>query len=521
MRGRIAIFGTPIRKDPNRPPKMFIAGLIPVTDYAKFITANPSAAKPDANGISTIGKMKMLVAKDGNYAIIAAPDEYAGLLDALKAAKTKSISSRLTAGQLAAASKARIWGYGSVEQAMKLYGPDILAKMEEAKKAIGASKDPNIARASQIMSMYVDAAKTVTSQTKDISITVDPKADVLNIIPAVTAIADTDMAKILASQAGPAKPYRLLGYLPDGAMMNMDTRIDKAYLIKMYDGLIEAMAPMFGPKFTSEEKTKALGRIKETVNSLGNEFACSITAEPNAVPLFSLTYVIEVSDVNAFRKGIDSKVEMVKEPYMQDFFKSFDIKVDCQVKHDAQRHNGVSIDDVNVIVAAADANSQMAQMITKMYGKGLDGRMAMVDGLAFYTLGQKAERRIKTLIDTAKSGGPKQIGDEIRNAAALIVDSNQAQVFGTYNYLRALQMTAGFVPMMPFSTDGLKQISSKSDIAFAAGAGSGSVWLNIAVPKQHILEIKSAFEIIMKNQIQKSQQKSQQMPEPNAKPAKP
>ncbi len=126
LRGQMAIFGTAIQKEPNTVPRMFISALIPVTDYKKFISSNPSATKPDSNGVSTIGQMKMLVAQAGDYALLASSNEYAAHSAAIKAIKAKNLSLSLSPAQRKAAGKARIWGYGNVQQAIKLYGPTYL-----------------------------------------------------------------------------------------------------------------------------------------------------------------------------------------------------------------------------------------------------------------------------------------------------------------------------------------------------------------------------------------------------------
>lgn len=507
LRGQMAIFGTAIQKEPNTTPRMFISVLIPVTDYKKFISSNPSATKPDSNGVSTIGQMKMLVAQAGDYALLAASDEYAAHSNAIKAVKAKNLRSSLSEAQRKAAGKARIWGYGNVQQTIKLYGPTLFSKMDEAKKMF-AVKDPNMAQTAQIMSMYIDVAKKLLSEIKDITLIGSPQPDVLSVTGTLTTIPGTEMAGMFVQSPAAKGPNKLLGYLSDNAVMSAAVRINKPSTIKMYDGFLDIFAPMLGKAFTSEEKTKVQNLVKTAVNSLGDSVVFSMSADPNHTPPFGFTYAIAIEDANAFKKSMESGTEMMNAPYWQDFFKTSGMKVTYEIKRAIETYNGTSIDAIKTVFGATDANTPSAKMIEKLYGDGLIQKTAIVNGLAFSVGGSDADKRLRTMIDSAKKGGPKELNAEIKNAMALIPDSNQAEFVGTYNYLRLLKMVTAFAPM-PFPADMFGQLQSKSNIAFAGNTGDGNITITVAVPKQHVLEIKSAFEMLMQKQVQQ-----QQMPKP-------
>jgi hypothetical protein len=498
LRGQMAFFGTASQKEPNALPKLFVSGLIPVADYKNFISSNPSATKPDANGISTIGQMKLLVAQDANYAILAAPNEYAALVNAVKTAKTKNLASTISTDQREASAKTRIWAYGDVQKAMKLYGPTVFEKMVGAKNAI-AARDPNMAKLSQFMAVYMDFLKSLMNETKDITIAVNPKTDALGLSSTFTAIPGTEMAGMLATNSAANGQNKLLGYLPDNAVMNFAAKIDKPSMIKMYEKFFDAFTPILGPKFTAEEKAKALSLVRTSINSLGNELAYCLIAEPNAKQTFGLMYAFEVADTDAFKKSMDAGAEMMNAPYMADFFQTIGLMAGCEIKRNTEKYNGVSLDVVKVELASIDPNARMGQMIVKMYGENLTGKIAVVNGVAFYALGANADAHIKNLIDTAKAGGPKEINAEIKNAMAVMPDSNQAEFIGTYNYLRVIQMSAGIMPIMPFDANTLQQLTSKSNIAFAGNENDGAFTFTLTLPKQHALEIKSAFETLKLN----------------------
>jgi hypothetical protein len=60
------------------------------------------------------------------------------------------------------------------------------------------------------------------------------------------------------------------------------------------------------------------------------------------------------------------------------------------------------------------------------------------------------------------------------------------------------------------------KISSKSNIAFAGGIDDGKITMQMAMPKKHLLEIKSAFETIIP-QIKKQEELRRQKRKEQAK----
>jgi len=506
LNGQMAIFGSAIQKGPNVAPDMFVGFLIPVADYDKFISSNVTATKPDSNGISTIGRMKMLVMRAGDYAIVAPQNRYAAIGTTLKAAKAKSLSSVLGPADQEAAAVGKIWAYGNIEQVMKLYGSTIFAQMENAKK-IGMAKDPNMAAAADIMTIYFDVAKSLMTETKTIMLALNPKPDVLGLTCTFTAVPGTELAGALIADSVDKGSNPLLCYLPENAVMNASALLNKPSMINMYEKSVDIFANLLGPKFTPDKKTKIINLIKSSINSLGNAFVFSLLIDPDSKSMFNAMYVFEVADNNAFQKSIDTAIEMMNEPYMDDLMKKFGAKFSYDIKRSAEKYKGVPIDVINAAITPVDPNSQMGKMIIKMYGKSLVAKLAMVNGLELYTIGANADAGIKSLIDKVKSAEHNAVNPEIKNALALIPGSEKAQFFLTYNYLRLMQMGADFMPAMPFDANALRQIVSKSNIAVTVDIGNGAVTLNLAVPKQHVLEIKSAFKMLAPVPAVKPQQK--------------
>ncbi len=99
MNGSFAVFGAIVpgeQTQTNPVSKVFIGGLIPVTDYRQLISGNPNCSQPDEKGVSKItsnGTPIMLVAQAGNYALISWANGYAKLV-----AMAKVMSATGTAG---------------------------------------------------------------------------------------------------------------------------------------------------------------------------------------------------------------------------------------------------------------------------------------------------------------------------------------------------------------------------------------------------------------------------------------
>jgi hypothetical protein len=139
---------------------------------------------------------------------------------------------------------------------------------------------------------------------------------------------------------------------------------------------------------------------------------------------------------------------------------------------------------------STDANSPQGQMINVMYGGGFDYRWGMVDGLWVCTIGSNANSAIRELIDQVKAGGPKQMGDEMKAALTLLPEADKADFVVTYNFLRLFKMMTAMVPVPIPQMD----IPTKSNIVFAGKAGNGKMVVDIALPKEHLMEIMAAFQ---------------------------
>jgi len=520
MGGSFAMFGLAPNSTSNEPaafPNIVIAALIPVTDYQQFIADNPNVSTPDENGISKIaaqGMPPMLAAPAGNFALVTSEGNYSNLLATAKSISDLTVaglSATLDADQTKQAATEPIWAYGNVQLAAKIFGPVVFAKIDEIKKQLQSmppqmtGQDPKTL--STIMDIYARIFEKLFKETKSLSIAINPKPDVLYISETISAVPGTDIADMLSPSVAANKQNKLLGYLENNAMMNLAARIDTPLFTKLNTAGLD-MLTAFGTENANLENTAKLKKLMaDMTNALGSSIACSMSINPQTKPPFIVKYIVEIKDEKIFNQLIDDYFNLSGE-FVNSMYKSMGMQADFTFKRAADTYKGVSIDSAKLLIKVTDPNSPQAQMINAMYGDGFDYRWAMVDGLCVCAVGGDMDAAVRKLIDLAKAGGPKQLASEIQAALTLLPNAEKADSMGTFNYLRLFKMIFAMMPIPMPQVD----LPTKSNINFAASAANGTLSINIALPKEHLMEIVSVFQMMQQQKMQMMQQQMQQQP---------
>ncbi|MHC4336451.1 MAG: hypothetical protein ACYSTG_00675 [Planctomycetota bacterium] len=517
MGGTFAIFGTLAPGEPIQPNQL-LSILVPVTDYKQFVSGNPNVGPPDEKGVSKISRVGGVVTQAGNFALIKPPGSYDKLVKLAKSIKerrTASLATALDAAEAKQAIQQPIWIYGNIQQVSKTLGPLLFAKIEQTKKMMTtfpAGTGP-MGSPEKMIDIYIKLLETLIKETKSLTIALNPKPDVLNITKIITAMPGTDMANMFVTDTSAKKENKLLGYLEDGAVMNMAARMNVPCCKKFYDKAFDLFAPIFGDTIPAEDIAKMKALAANTIDSLGGAGAASSSIDSKHKPPFALKYVLEVKDADKFNKTIEESIKLWNQGALADFYKkTFGMGMDYSVKLAADTYKGVSIDSAKLVMKSTNANSPQAQMIAAMYGDSCEYRWAIVDGLCVFAIGGDADSAVRSLIDQVKAGGPKQLGSEMKAALALIPGADKADVMGTFNYVRVLKMLPAMMgAMMPVPMPEV-DFPTKSNIAFAGTVGDGKLTFGIAIPKQHLAEIMAAFQMMMQHQMQQMQKQSTPMP---------
>ncbi len=515
MNGSFAVFGAIPPGEPtqtNPVSKVFIGGLVPVTDYKQFISGNPNCGQPDEKGVSKItsnGTPIILVTQAGNYALISWANDYDKLVlmaKVISASEAAGLASTLDAAEAKLAMTEPIWVYGNVQQASKTFGTVVSGKIEEFKTKIKSNKDkdpntPPMMNIENIINMYVSIFETLMKETQYLSIAINPKPNVLNITKTISAVPGTDMANMFVADTSADQKNKLLGYLEDGAMMNFGFKINTPFWKELNIKNIDFLAVMAGENMTTKDIARMKALAADVIDCIGGPIACSASIDTKNKPPFVVKYVIAVKDGKKFNRLIEEAMQMFNTSGIMDFYKDMGIETSLTMERGVDLYKGISIDSAKFTMKSTDANSLQGQMINTMYGGGFDYRWGMVDGLWVCTIGGNANLAIHELIDQVKAGGPKQIGDEMKAALALLPEADKADFVVTYNFLRWFKIVGAIMPMpMPMLQ---MDIPTKSNIVFAGKAGNGKMVVDIALPKEHLTEIVAAtFQMMMQQQKQ-------------------
>jgi hypothetical protein len=550
VNGSFAVFAT--AESGQVEPELYF--LLPVTNYKQIIDPNFRVSPPDDNDISAVGTGpagQFFIKQVSSFGLMSNDYRKLGAMaNVISDAKTAKLASTLDAAQVKQAAGKSIWCYANMVKISALYGPEISKGIEEIKKnAVNpgakiqqridnleqaksrmAAADPNNPRIAmintqleslkarkqqlatqknpqmvgQIFDLYGVVLKDFMQQTRSFTLACEPKPSVLNFNIGVNALAGTEMAKMLTTDAGITSNNPLIGYTEDGAAMNFVGRINHAMARKVYSGFIDLFSQMGSkdPNSTDIAKTKKL--TDDMIGSMGDFVVCTFSIDPNAKPPFDAKYVLEVKDANLFNSVTDEFVKIWPGSAFDNLYKNLGMDCNFTVKRGVDTHKGVSIDSAMLSMKFADDNSPESQMLNAIYGKGFEYRWAIANGIWICRISSDSNAIYK-LIDQVKTGTPPQICPEMQKAIALVPDADNDDFVVTYNILRLMKYIQAFAPM-PIA---LPEVATKSNIVIAAKTGNGSFTIDIAAPKEHIIEISTAFQAMAKQGMQQMQQAPQ------------
>ena len=511
VNGSFAAFA--ISESGDKEPDLYI--LLPVTDYAKLTDPNFRVSQPDTNSISAVGmgpSGQFFIKKVNSFALMSKDYGKLGTMAAaISGAKFASLASSLEAAQAKQASSESIWVYANMVKISSVYKKQISNGLEEMKQHVtdmGAATQNKKSPAfmAGLMNAFVGYAKDFTQQSKSITLSCNPKPDVLNFKVGLDALPGTEMAGMFVAD-GTARSNPLIGYTEDGTAMNFVGRINHSAFKKLNAKGVDLVAIMAGKDANDPNIVKIKKLCDDYSDSIGDFTAFSLNVEPNAKSFFNAKYVLEVKDVNRFNKAIDEFVRIWTGSMFGDLYKNLGMETGFTVKRGAENYKGVSIDVAKLSIKYTDTNAPEAKMIDAMYGSGFEYRWAIINGLWVCRISSDPNAICK-LIDQVKAGAPAQACPEMQKAMSFIPDAGSKDAVFTYNYLRLMKMMQGFMPVK------MPDIQSKSNLVFAAKVDNGSFTLDFALPKEHLSEMMMAFQMMMQQQMQQNMQQQPGQPAP-------
>jgi hypothetical protein len=523
MTGDFAIFG-PLPGG-EKPDAKRVGVLVPISDFQQFLT-NPNVVKPDAQGILKLnleGKPTVAGIRMGNYLLLTRAADQQALLEAknwTSGAGAASLAQRLSPEELKRATDSPAWAYANIQIAAKLYGPTLQQKIQEATKKIQeaqAKGGPLVGPPAAAVELWTSLVNSFLRETQLVSVTIAPSAAAIRLAPVVAGVPDSGLAKILSmSGTMPSQP-NLLGYTENGAITTGVAAFSPELARAITLWRIDLLTAMVGESMPKEDVARLKKLATDAADALGGATAWSFSADLKSKPPFRVRRVVTIKDKRKLDDVFDQATKLMNEGAIADVVKKFGLKMQFTLKRNAQTYKDVPIDAGTILIQPVDVNSPQGQMMKSMFGGGFNLRMAVVNNLLLSATAADPDKEIHALIDQAKSGTPGQVPSEVQAAMQLVPEAKNATLFGTYNYVRLLQMVTSLMPMpLPVPQT---EMSTESDIAFAGFIGGGRLRTDIAVPKQQIQELVKVFSSMKQQQMQK--QPGQPGAQPPSGPGKP
>jgi hypothetical protein len=504
-KGNMAIFAVNAPGESAAPGPMgnlFVGALLPVRKYENFISRNPNCSEPDEQGISTItvnGQPRGLATNFRRFVLLCPPNARDKLIQVkeMLTQRRESLGRSLNAEERKQAASSPVWVYLNVKQGSQMIQSMLMGRLQQMKTQLEKAKEsgegPPIDPAG-IISFYGGILNTMLNGTENITVALAPSAEACRMSLGLKPVPDSDMAAMVGEPLdGDFK--HMLGYLEDGAIFNLAAKVDRESLKTTYIGLFELIGEMI-PGGVPEEDLKELKELlTKGIDAMGDSIAITFGSTKDSSP-FVGKYVIEVRDQEAFEEVLEKELQLMEEgKVIGDLYKGFGMKMDVEIDRDAGSYKGVKIGAAKVTFKSSGDNEMQTRMFEKMFGDGIDYRWAFEKGNCVYTLGSDADKTVRELIDQVRSGGPKKISSETKAALDSIPGGKNADVVGTINYARAIEMALGFMPLPEGVDTSQIKVKSESNIAFSGQTtDEGKLAFNIVMPKKHLQEIQSIFK---------------------------
>ncbi|MHC4119785.1 MAG: hypothetical protein ACYSWO_19990 [Planctomycetota bacterium] len=507
-KGNIAIFVLNVPGEPAAPGpmgNMFIGTFLPTNNYKNFVARNPNVGEADEQGISTIaanGKPMALAINVRRFALLCPPNAREQLLKVKKLLnqRKRSLGAGLDPDTRKQAASSPVWVYVNVKQASQMIRPMLqgglarvkadLEKMKETGQ--GPPMDP-----AGLIDFYGGILDMALKGTDNVTIALAPSAEACKMTLGLEPIPDT-MMEAMVGEPLEGDLDNMMGYLEDGSMFNVAAKVDHENLKTTYIGLFELMGKMMPDGLSETDLEQLQGLLTKGIDAIGDSLAVTVGVDSELSPPFVAKYVIKIKDRAAFEQVLEEELKLTEEGVLADIYKGFGMEMDVEVDRDAGTYKGVQIGGAKVAFKMGGDDTMQAKMIEEMFGDGLEYRWAFASGNCVYTVGGDADGMIRELIDQVMAGGPKEVGSEMKAALAAIDDSDQADVVGTLNYARAIRMGFNFMPLPEGVERPKVTAETRSNIAFAGRTtDEGKLAMQIVLPKDHLLEIKSVFDSII------------------------
>ncbi|MCK5001168.1 MAG: hypothetical protein KAS23_16605, partial [Anaerohalosphaera sp.] len=502
--------------------------IMPTETFKKFISDNANASEPDAQGISTIkGQFALMPGMEMEIITYASALPKKGfmllspesdmLLTVKKAMTSTAIATALDSSDITLAETKPLWARVNIAKLSELFGPILEAQLNMARQQITADMEkasdgnkPPMEMA-KIMGLYFDAFEKILADSDYLSLSLDPTAEVLNINYTYGAKKGSDVAGLLVDSNTPVGPFKTAGYLDSSEAINMLIKVDKKISAKTNAKMLDLISAIT-EDMPQENIVKWKTLLVDSVEAMGDEQAFSFSLAKGSPPL-RMKQVIMLDDPAKYKAVTEESFAMVN-----DFYKALGLPVTIdQTTAKTETYKGATIETIKINIdadALVGGDPKAKELIDYMY-ENMGFKSAITNNYFVMAMGDNADADIKKLIDKTGAGTSAPTGD-IATAMKLLKNSDKAEFIVTVNYLRLLAGIGEMMEDAPMPEAKMAagmfsgfNIDSKSCLVMAGNVGDGKVSVDIAFPKQHLMEMMAAVMQMQQQQMQKMNESNQ------------
>ncbi|MHC4285891.1 MAG: hypothetical protein ACYSWZ_23400 [Planctomycetota bacterium] len=490
VKGTFVIFGVnlPSKESEVNPfANLFVGALVPINNYKTFISKNPNVGEADDEGISKLtvdGKEEAIAIRKGRFAVMCPPRSRDKLIrfKKMRVGRKRGLAALLDESEKDLLRASPICMYGKM----------IFTQIEAMKGLLKMTQEQGktaMVNPAAIIDFYVKMFEVLLKGTDRLALGIVPTAEKCTFTLQCETVDDTLLAQLLTAPEG-GDLSQLIGYLENGAFANVITKVDRKGMKLGYMKMFDLFASI-SPDAMSKAETE---KLKKLTTRFINAIAISMKSGGEKSGPFSFKYVIQVKDEQAFKEVIEEEFKMIEEGMFDKMYKAIGLDINLKierktVERKTATYRGVDIDSAILSFKMGDEDSKEAEMIDKIWGKGLQYRLAILDGYCAYTFGGDSNKIIRSLIDQIKAGGPDELASEIETAIDVLEDGDEDDdeeydFGGTVNIVRMLNMASGFI-----AASGGPQIKpldmlTKSNIVFAGRSREGKLLVEPVGPER-------------------------------------
>jgi len=502
MTGSFALFGLnlPVEGQNMNPfAGLFIGALLPVTSFEDFVSGNANVGEPGDDGVCEIkidGGVRGLATSVRRFALVSHNGDRAKLLKVKEALNQREnrLAGALDEQERELARKP-IWAYGNARQASRIIGPMIFMGLEgmkmQLKQMQQQGQGPMVGNVEGIIDFYSAIINVIMEGTDRVSLAAEPSGEVCRLTFTSRAVDGTLLDELMVAPPQ-AEIGSLGGYLDDGAMFNMITRIGKPSLRTAYVKMIDLLIKISAGKISQEDAEKLRGLTVKAIDSLGDAAAFSFKAGSP----FAAKSVMRIEDEQAYNSVVAESLKMMADGTFDKLYGAFGLNMRLGAEATTSEYKGVKVGKAVMRFTMGEADSKENKAMQKILGDGIEYSWAVTDGYAVDYMGQGSGEGVRKLVDQVKAGGPGEPGPELMQAHDVFMGDRQEEpqydFAGTVNIVRLLNMMVGFMTAATGQEVGPIALESRHNVVFAGTCGDGALMVETVVPRAHLLEIKQA-----------------------------